>query len=104
MKAQRRMRRQKLHGTAPERSAARRPVPLAARELRIVRLIAVLMMAFGGMLLLKVAFTLSSGTAWDDLSTSSRETQPLEFWSFVAVYLVMGAGLVWQGVRTWRTR
>lgn len=69
-----------------------------------MRLIGALGIAFGGMLMLKAVLTVRSGTAWDDLGTASRETQPLDFWLFVLVYFVPGAVIAWMGVQNWRTR
>jgi hypothetical protein len=79
-------------------------VPLSVKDRRVMRLIAALQIAFGGMLVLKAVLTVTSGTAWDDLGSASRETQPLEFWLFVLVYFVPGAAIAWMGVNTWRTR
>ncbi|HLM66023.1 MAG TPA: hypothetical protein VK358_00785 [Longimicrobium sp.] len=82
-------------------SVARTPVPLTSRERFGVRAAACISFALGGMLLVKVAFTLLEGTAWDDLSTSSRQSQPFEYWSFVVTYLLMAAFLIWLGVELW---
>lgn len=79
----------------------RRPPPATPRERRVVRLIACVPFALGGMLLIKVAATLREGTAWDDLSSSSRQAQPLEYWAFVATYLAMAAFFLWLGVELW---
>ena len=69
-----------------------------------MRLIASVALLMGGMLLLKTLLTLREGTAWDDLGSAAREAQPLEYWSFVVTYAVLGAGAVWMGIGFWRSR
>lgn len=93
-------RRKKAGPISRERPAA----PKAAPEPRWVRWIGLGVVAFGAAILLKVVLTLTSGTAWDDLETVSREGQALEYWSFVVTYFVMGAGTIWLGLSLWRSR
>jgi hypothetical protein len=94
----------KARRTIASGPVVRKPVPLTARDRRRARMIAGGAFALGGMLLLKVVFTLLEGTAWDDLSTSSRASQPFEYWSFVVTYLALGVGMVWLGVGLWEPR
>lgn len=89
---------------AATRGPARKPQPLTRRQLGTLRFIAGLGIATGVMLLIKVVTTLVEGTAWDDLSVSSRQAQPVEFWSFVVTYLGMGGFMAWLGVSLWPSR
>lgn len=94
----------KARRVIPTGPVVRKEVPPTPRERRVMRMIAVAAMALGGMLLVKVVVTLLEGTAWDDLSASSRRTQPVEYWAFVLTYLVMGGFLVWLGAGFWPSR
>jgi uncharacterized BrkB/YihY/UPF0761 family membrane protein len=98
------MHRQKVQRSEGERHAARKPGPMDTGHRRALQAAAAVMMVVGVVILLKVVLAVQSGTAWDDLETSSRDTQPFEFWSFVVTYFLMGCGLIWMSVNAWRTR
>jgi hypothetical protein len=94
----------KARRAIPSEPLVRKEVPPTPRERRGMMLWAIPPIAFGAMLLVKVVVTLLEGTAWDDLSTSSRQTQPVEYWSFVLTYLAMAGFCIWLGVELWPRR
>jgi hypothetical protein len=108
MKAKRRKDPKRVMGGGPSLLARYfvpdKPASPTPRQRRTLRLIAMLQMGVGGVFLLKAATTLGSGTAWDDLMSASRETQPVDFWSFVVTFVVLGVFSVWMGVTIWRTQ
>ena len=100
MKASRRKHRRREK--APRTPSVRQPFRRGRRRHPLEWWGPIGLVAFGAMLLAKVATTLMEGTAWDDLETVTRQDAPLAFWMFVATYGVMGIGLVWWGVNEWR--
>jgi hypothetical protein len=103
MKASRRKHRTRDRGPgAPGERSVRQPVRRGPRRHPVEVWGPIGLVAFGAMLLAKVAATLMEGTAWDDLERVSRDGDPLAYWMFVGTYGVMGLGLVWWGVSEWR--
>ncbi|HYW11514.1 MAG TPA: hypothetical protein VE871_06135 [Longimicrobium sp.] len=80
-----------------------RRVP-TAREIRFGRWMAFAVFTLGAVFLLKATTTLISGTAWDDMMSASRETDPGAYWSFVGTFVVLGGVMVALSVHMWNER